>query len=198
MQTPQLPKRPPELIELETRRAAIRAEWQGIEAEFKHAQDRAWITTQGAENAAPETVAMDAAIDRLVTGAAEPAAVNVVPEQPEAKRSRSDFLQRADRKLTEQIHKLNERHNRQIAQAFRPLHRRAVRRIHLALLELEQANAEEVAVRSVVPGVPIQACNFPNIGSSGPAGGAIKYWIEFATRHGLIDEDASDWPAAAL
>ena len=82
MQTPQLPKRPPELAELETRRAAIRAEWQGIEAEFKHAQDRAWITTQGAENVVPETVAMDAAIDRLVTGAAEPAAVNVVPSSP--------------------------------------------------------------------------------------------------------------------
>ena len=160
---PELPERPPELAVLETRRASIRAEWQGIEAEQRHAQDRAWLATQGAENAAPETVAMDAAIDRLVTGAAEPAALNVVPEQPAAKRSRSDFLRRADRKLTEQINEINARHNRSIAKALRPAHRQAVQRIHLALLELEQANAEEVATKNG----PLKPSGSPLVSSSG-------------------------------
>jgi hypothetical protein len=92
---------------------------------------------------------------------------------------------------------MNERHNRSIAKAFRPLHRRAVQRIHAVLLELEQANSEEVAVRAAVPGVPMQACDFPNIGSRGPGGGPIQYWIDFARRLGFLDEDEADWPVAA-
>ena len=200
IEIPALPERPSELAELITRRAAIREEWQGIEAEQRRAQDRAWLATQGSETASPERVAMDAAIDRLVTGAAEPAAPDVVPEQPEAKRSRSDFLQRADRKLSEKIHKLNERHNRSVARALRPLHRRAVQRIHAALLELEQANSEEQAVRGAIPGATIQACDFPNVGTRGPGGGPIQYWVDFARRLGLLDEGEPEagWPTAAL
>lgn len=197
IEIPELPDRPPELAELNTRRAAIRAEWQGIDAELKRARDAAWRASQGAEDPTPETVATDAAIARLVTGAAEPAALNIVPEQSEAKRSRSDFLKRADSKLNEKIHEINERHNRSIARALRPLHRRAVQRIHVALLELELANREEQGVRGSVPGAPLSPCDFPNIGARAPGvSSPINQWISYARRLGFLDE-GDPFPLAA-
>lgn len=197
VEIPKLPERPPELAELIPRRAAIRAEWQGIAAELKRARDAAWRASQGTKDAAPETVAIDEAIDRLITGEAEPAEPHIVPEQSEAKRSRMDFLQRADRKLSEKIHEINERHNRSVARALRPLHRRAVRRVHAALLELEQANSEEQAARGAVPGAPMQVCDFPNIGTRAPGvNSPINQWISYARRLGFLDE-RDPWPVAA-
>ncbi len=198
---PKLPERPPELAELIPRRAAIRAEWQGIEVELKRARDAAWRASQGGKDPTPETVATDAAIDRLVTGEAEPAALSVVPEQSEAKQSRMDFLKRADRKISDKIHEINQRHNRSVARALRPLHRHAVRRVHAALLELEQANSEEQAARGAVPGAPMQVCDFPNIGTRAPGvNSPINQWISYARRLGFLDEGEPEagWPTAAL
>ncbi len=59
------------------------------------------------------------------------------------------------------------------------------------------ATASPSAVRAAVPGAPMQACDFPNVGRRGPGGGPIQYWIDFARRLGFLDEDEVDWPAAA-
>ena len=131
-------------------------------------------------------------------GEMEATSRNVAPEQIVELRGRLEILIRADRKATERVAKARERYNRQIAATFRPAHRRAVQRVHRALLELEAANSEEQAVRAVVPGASLQAMTFPNLGSSGAAGGPLRYWLEFARRLGFLEEDAADWPAAAL
>lgn len=193
---PVLPQRPSELAELEPRRAAIREEWQGIEAEFQRARDQAWQTSQGVDNESVST--LDAAAERLASGAAEPTALSIVPEQTLEKRKRADLLMVADRKLTEKIQEIHARHHRSIAKALRPAHKEAAHRIARALVDLVAANAEEEMLRARAPGGTLPAMTFPNAGKFGPVGGPAQYWRDYAKRHGYWPEDGpAQFSAAA-
>ena len=181
---PPLPERPAELIELTARRAQLSRDRQAIETELQQIEKKRWQEQQG------DVDALDEAAERIAAGATELAASDAVPEAIETLRIRLDVARRAERKVALRVAEGQERHNRSIAKALRPLHRNAVRRIHEALLELEAANAEEVAVRTAVPGAPLQSFSFPNLGSRGPnGGGLLQYWINYARRLGMLTDD---------
>ncbi len=193
MNAPELPARPAELAEIESRHRAIRTERLEVEAEIRGIQDATWLR----QNRAGADV--DAAVERLVAGESDPVPGLFVPERLPALQSRLGLLRAADSKLAGRVAEQRERHSRQIAKTLRPLHRRAVQRVHRALLELEAANSQEQAVRARIPGVPMTACDFPNVGRRGPGGGALDFWVKFARRQGFLEEDEpeADLPAAA-
>ncbi len=187
-----LPARPPELIAIEDRRAALRAERQEVEAELARLTDEAWNASQ------PNVDPLDAAAERLAAGEIETASRDALPEEVEILRSRLDLLQRAETKLANRVAEQRERHNRAVAGIHRPEHKKAAHRIARALRELVSANAEEELLRDRAPGGQLPAMNFPGIGSLGAAGGAAKFWFDHARRHGYLDEDESILPAAAF
>lgn len=192
---PPLPARPPELDGLLARRAEFRDERHGIERDLAQLQARLSDESQS------DAAMLDRAAERLAGGEEDATSTSVLPEQIETKRARLDLVIRTDQKLSRRIADLNEAHNRQTARTLRPQHRRAVQRIHRALLELESANGEEAAVRSAIPGSPMRRCDFPNIGARQPGvNSPINQWISFARRQGLLDETGpeADLPAAAF
>ncbi len=193
VELPPLPERPLELAVLAARRGELRQQRQTVQDELARLQDAAWSESQRSNDS------VDAAAEKIARGEIESVSRDVVPDEIGVLLSRIDLLQRAEQKVATRVAEARAAHNRQIVQALRPLHRRAVTRIYAALLELEAANAEEVAVRSAVPGAPMQACDFPNIGRRGPGGGPIQFWLEFARRQGLLDEGEPEatWPTAA-
>ena len=183
IEIPPLPERPAELIELAARRTQLGHDRKAIAAEL------AQIEEKQRQEANLDDDARDAVAERLAAGEIEATGQGVVPEQIEILRSRLDLVRRAEAKVVNRVAEGNARHNRALAGALRPQHRKAVQRVYLALLELEAANAEEAAVRNAIPGAPLQFCGFPQIGRRGPNGsGPLKYWIEFARRHGMLDE----------
>ena len=192
MKLSKLPARPPELIEIEARRAAIRAERQVVEAELAHLEAEAWNETQASVDP------IDAAAERLAGGEAEATSRTVAPEQVEVMRSRRDLLRRAEAKVAARVAEGRERHNRAVAGVHRPGHQEAAARIARALRELVDANRAEQELRDRAPGGQLPPMDFPGIGQLGAAGGPAKYWMEHAKRHGYLDEDEARFPAAAL
>lgn len=193
--TPALPSRPAELVETESRRAAIRREREEVEAELRRIQDEAWQGSQ--ENIDP----IDVAAARLANGEAEATSRTVMPEHMDFLRSRLEILRRAEVKVSQRLAKLQERHNRNIAAAYRPMHKKAAQRIARALVELVAANVEEERVRGLAPGATLPAMNFPNAGKFGPVGGPAQYWREHAKRYGYWPDEGeaeARFPAAAL
>ncbi len=190
---PALPPKPPELILIEARRAKIRGQRQEVQDDLARLQDEAWNASQ------PNVDPLDAAAELLATGEIETASREAVPEEVEILRSRLDLLQRAETKLANRVADARASHNRSVAGAYRPEHRKAAQRIACALRELVSANAEEELLRDRAPGGQLPPMNFPNVGALGAAGGPAKYWMEHARRHGyLVDEDEANWPAAAF
>ena len=187
-----LPARPPELIEIEDRRAAIRAERQVVEAELARLQADAWNETQVSVDP------LDLAAEKLASGVTETASRDALPEQAEIMRSRLDLLQRAETKVASRVAEGRARHNRAIAGAHRPGHQEAAARIARALRELVDANLAEQELRDRAPGGQLVAMDFPGIGQLGAAGGPAKFWFDHARRHGYLDEDESILPAAAF
>ena len=103
---PALPPKPPELIEIEDRRAAIRAERQVVEAELAHLETEAWDETQASVDP------IDAAAERLAGGEADATSRTVAPEQIEVMRSRRDLLRRAEAKVAARVADGRAAHNR--------------------------------------------------------------------------------------
>ncbi len=191
---PPLPTPPAELGGLVARRAVLRKERDDITKNLRELETAFHDETESGEDA------LDQAAERLAAGEAKATSQSVLPEQISTMQSRLDLIQRAERKVVRKIASLNESHNRAIASALRPQHRRAVQRVHAALLELESANAEEAAVRGAIPGAPIQPCGFPGIGSRGPDGGMLRQWIAYVRRLGFLDEGDPEarFPTAAF
>lgn len=188
LKIPPLPERPPELLELESRLAQLRQNRETIETELHQLEEK--------QRQQSDVDALDQAAERIAAGEAEITAPDAIPEAMEALRRRFDLACRAERKVNIRVAEGRERHTRAIAKAWRPQHRAAVRRIHVALLELEAANAAELAVRSAVPGAPLERFTFPGVGTRGPNGnGMLQYWIGFVRRHNMLDQD--DNPMAA-
>ncbi len=185
-----LPARPPELIAIEDRRAAIRAERQEVETELARLVAEAWNES--------EVDPIDAAAERLAGGEAEATSRTVAPEQVEVMRSRLDLLRRAETKVASRVAEGRARHNRAVSGAYRPGHQEAVQRIAHALRELVDANKDEQEFRDRAPGGQLVAMDFPGIGQLGAAGGPAKFWFDHARRHGYLDEDESILPAAAF
>ena len=186
-----LPARPPELIAIEDRRAAIRAERQEVETELARLVAETWNET--------EVDPIDAAAERLAGGEAEATSRTVAPEQVEVMRSRRDLLRRAEAKVANRVANGRAAHNRNIAGAYRPEHRKAAQRIARALRDLADANRAEHELRDRAPGGTLPPMDFPGIGQLGPVGGPAKFWMEHAARHGYLnEEDEANWPAAAF
>ena len=116
------------------RLAELRGERQKIEDELTRLQTDAWDKRQS------DGDALDRAAERLASGEVESASREALPEQAEILRSRLDLVTRAEFKVRQKIHELNDTHNVKVARAFRPAHRQAVRRIAKALIELVRAN----------------------------------------------------------
>lgn len=187
---PPLPERPADLLELEARLAQLCQDRQTIEAELRQHEENHQLLT--------DDDLLDEAAERIARGEAEIADPGAVLEAVGVSRKRLDLARLAERKVKVRVFEERERHNRAIAKALRPLHRAAVARIHAGLLEVEAANAAELAVRSAVPGAPLERFTFPGVGTRGPNGaGHLQYWIDFARRHGMLDEPESQFPAEA-
>ena len=116
MKISKLPERPPELIELEGRRAVIRGQRQEVETELARINDEAWEKTQ------IDVDPLDAVAEKLASGEIETASRDALPEEIEVLRSRLDLLQRAEQKVAQRVAEQRERHNRNIAGAYRPEH----------------------------------------------------------------------------
>ncbi len=190
MKTPELPERPPELPELEARRAKFITERKGIVRELERLLADAWEQRQSGDDA------LDRAAEELASGKIKSASRDAVPERAETLRSRLDLVERAEFKVRQKIAELHDTHNDRVARAFRPAHRQAAERIHKALSELVAANQAEEQLRAKVPGGKLHPAGFPNVGGFGPHGGAAEYWRAWARRQGLIDE-GDDFPMAA-
>lgn len=183
MQIPELPAPPAEIAALAQRHREIRADRHQLEPTLRS------IETTLARRAIGEDHTSDELVDALVEGKTLDRAR--LPADAAELRGRLNIVIRADQKLAIQLADARDKHNRQIAKALKPAHRRAIRRIWAALQELEEANAEEQAVRAVVPGVPLQACDFPNIGVLRSIDAPIRRWQRFAQNlyPGFADED---------
>lgn len=193
LKIPPLPERPAELRELEARLSGLSHDRHAIEAELRgHEENHQRLTDDDI---------LDEAAERIARGEAELTDPGAVLEAIDVSRKRLDLAGRAEGKVRVLVFEGRERHNRAIAKALRPLHRAAVRRIHSAVLELEAANAAELAVRNAVPGAPLERFTFPGVGTRGPHGvGHLQFWIAFVRRHGMLDdpEPQADSTAAAL
>ena len=185
---PPLPVRPAELLELEVRFSQLCQDRHAIQAELRQHEEKHRQLT--------DDDLLDEAAERIARGEGGITDPGAVLEAIEVSRKRLDLARRAEQKLRVRVSQERERHNRAIAKALGPLHRAAVQRIYVAGLELEAANAAELAVRCAVPGAPLERFTFPGIGTRGPNGvGHLQYWIGFARRHDMLDQD--DNPTAA-
>ena len=181
LEIPPMPARPAELLELESRLAQLCQDRHTIEAELRQHEEKHQQLT--------DDDLLDEAAARIARGEAEITDPGVVLEAIDVSRKRLDLARRAEQKVKVRVFEERECHNRAIAGALRPQHRAAVRRIYAALLELEAANAAELAVRSAVPGAPLERFTFPGIGTRGPNGeGMLHYWVGYARRHGMLNE----------
>ncbi len=187
-----LPAKAAELIELEDRRAVIRGQRQEVETELRRINDEAWEKTQ------LDVDPLDLAAEKIASGEIETASRDALPEEVEILRSRLDLLQRAETKLANRVANGRAAHNREVAAAHRPGHRKAAQRIAAALRELVDANKAEQELRDRAPGGQLVAMDFPGIGQLGAAGGPAKFWMEHAQRHGYLDDDEASLPAAAF
>lgn len=192
--TPALPAKPTQLVDLETRRAAIRTERQEVETELARIEEKVWQESQ------TDGDALDQAAERLATGGTEVTSQTVVPEQIEIMRSRRDLLRLAEQKVAARLANGRSAHNRNVAGAYRPEHKKVAQRIARALRELVDANRAEQELRDRAPGGTLPPMDFPNIGQLGAVGGSAKFWMQHAGRHGYLNEDdgETEWPAAAL
>lgn len=190
---PLLPSKPEELTELETRRGKIREQRQAVQDELQRLQDEAWSESQR------DVGLLDLAAEKLANGEIETVSREAMPEEIEILRSRLDLLQRAEQKVAQRVAEGCAAHNRQVAGAHKPGHREAAQRIARALRELVEANKAEQTLRDRAPNGFLPPMDFPGIGVLGAAGGAARFWMEHAKRHGyLVDEDdAQLLPAAA-
>lgn len=194
MTTPALPPKPVELIEIEARCRAIRAERQAVETELRRLQHEHWLAAQDDGN-------LGRAVEAIVSGETDATSRNMTPERNEELRARLEILTLADGKASLRAAELCERHNRNIAAVWRPMHKKVACRIARALRDLANANRTEHELRDKAPGGTLPPMDYPGIGSLGAVGGPAKYWMEHARRHGyLLDEGEpeADWPAAAL
>jgi hypothetical protein len=193
MNIPTLPPKPTELTEIEARCRAIRGERQAVEAELQRIQVESWRAAQGNEN-------LERAASAMASGETDATSRDMTPERIEELSSRLEILTLADRKASGRAAEWRERHARNIAKAFRPAHRAAVRRIAVALTELVAANTAEEELRARVPGGKIRPANFPNCGRFGPHGDPCQLWKNYVKREGLLDQDEPEttWPVAAL
>lgn len=191
---PALPLKPAELIALESRRAVIRGQRQEVEAELERLQAEAWNKSES--DADP----LDLAAEKLVSGEIEIASRDALPEEVEILRPRRDLLQLAEAKLANRVAAGRAAHNRSVAGAYRPAHRKAAQRIARALRELVDANRAEEALRDRAPGGTLPPMDFPGVGQLNAIGGPAKFWMEHAARHGYLDEGDPEarFPAAAL
>ena len=184
----QLPDRPGDLTELEVRRAEIRGKRKATQAEIAAIRRRLYE----AEANDPD---LDAAAEGLIAGEDEQASEADL-DRLRTLEKRLEILRRADQLLTARIADLREKHNSETAAALRPSHRKAVRRIAHLLLDLERANVGEEQIRGRVPGVGLPAMDFPSLGHSDARGGPIRFWMEYARRHGYLDGTESEAVAA--
>ena len=192
IEIPPLPERPAELVELVARRAQLGRDRKTIEKELRQVEQKRWQEQQD------DVDLLDQAAQRIADGETEVTSPDVIPEEIETLRKRLELARRAEAKLVNRVAEGTARHNRALAGALRPQHRAAVQRIHAALKELEAANHEEAAVRNAIPGAPLQYFGFPQLGTRGPNGkGPLKYWIGYAQRLGMLDENEDTRPAAA-
>ena len=171
----QLPPRPADLVELESKRRKIRDKGKLIKAEIADIQDRLWRGSQGDAD-------LDEAAAALIAGEEE--TLEGRPGRIRSLQNRLLVVNRADSLLSAQMADQRERHKRDTAAALRPAHRQAVAKIGRALLALEAANLEEQAIRDQAPGGPLPALSFPNIGKRGPEGAPISYWFQHIARFG--------------
>ena len=188
LEIPPLPECPSELLELESRLAQLCQARQTISAELRQHEEK--------HQQLADDDRIDEAAGRIARGEAEITDPGAVLQSIDVLRKRLDLARLAEQKVKVRVFEGRESHNRAIAKALRPLHRAAVQRIHVAVLELEAANAAELAVRSAIPGAPLERFTFPGVGTRGPNGvGHLQHWIGFARRLGMLDEP--QFPAAA-
>ncbi len=86
MKTPELPERPPELPELEARRAKFITERKGIVRELERLLADAWEQRQSGDDA------LDRAAEELASGKIKSASRDAVPERAETLRGRLDLV----------------------------------------------------------------------------------------------------------
>ena len=181
IELPSLPPKPADLEELEARYSRVRAQKRSLENRIAAA-----IESMRQADGKEDNVARLAS--ELVEGKRDTISRAAMPEDLAELREQLAPVELAARQLRGKIADARARHNSEIAEAFRPAHEKAVRRVYAALLELEAANAQEAAVRAAVPGVPLPPLTFPNLGTSACGGGPLAYWIEHARRHGFLEE----------
>ncbi len=189
MNIPQLPERPSELGELESRRKMIRQERQEVENELQSAEED--LRRKSHRNGED----LEAAAERLAAGVA--ASRDDLPEQAEIARGRLAVLRRAEQKLAGQIAEGRGRHSRQVAAVLRPAHMEVTQQIAKALIALVTANEVEEQLRAAHPGIPLEPMSFPNTGKLGPGGGSAQIWLDYVRNRGYLgDDNEPEWPAA--
>lgn len=183
MKLPEMPARPAELPVLEARLAELGAERQEVQDKLRRISIEAWEKTQ------LDIDPLDRAAELLASGAAEATSRTIAPEQAGVLRSRLELLQAAECKVRQKFHEMRDLHNVRVARAFRPMHRKAVKRIAVALAELVAANIAEGELCDRVPGRQLRSASFPNCGRFGPHGDPCQIWRNYVKREGLLDDD---------
>lgn len=183
MEIPALPGMPAAVTALEQRFREIRADRLRLENELKSLETNLARIAIGSDDAA--------LIDAIVAG--KPIDRANLPADAAELRARLALVIKADQKLAGQLAEARAKHRRDLARALKPMHRRAIRRIWIALQELERANAEEQAVREIVPGlyVELRPADFPNVGTLRSTDAPIRRWQRFIENMypGFADDD---------
>jgi hypothetical protein len=181
MDLPTLPPKHPELVELEQRHRAIRAQQTEIENQLKKVRT-AWARASVGDS-------LDDVAELIADGKLTEVGASNLPARQADLENQLDALNRGGQKLWERLARERTRHENQIIRAFRPAHMAAVQQIAQAVEALIAANKAEEAVRAACP-VQLVSLTFPNIGTmSVNRPGSARYWRQYAERLGFFDDD---------
>ncbi len=148
---------------------AVRERLTKITAEISRLEAARWDAAQGDD--------LDAAAEAYLAGA-PPASF-----EPELKKLNAEraVVERAVGIAREKFNAARESRNNELGKALRPAHRQAATRVADCLIQLAEANAEEVRIREQAPGGVLPFLSFPGV-DLGRQDTAAKHFLAYLKR----------------
>ena len=149
---------------------AVRERFAKVTAEISRLEAARWDAAQGDD--------LDAAAEAYLAGA--PQAASFEPELKKLNAERA-VVERAVGIAREKFNAARESRNNELVKALRPAHRQAATRVADCLIQLAEANAEEVRIREQAPGGELPFLSFPGV-DLGRQDTAAKHFLAYLKR----------------
>ncbi len=153
--------------------ADIRQRLTDIKAEITRLEIARWKATGDDD--------LSAAAEAYLAGTSHDASFNPELDRLGAER---DIVERAVGIARERFDAARESRNNEVVKSLRPAHRQAATRVVACLIELAEANAEEVRIRQQAPGGKLPFLSFPGVDLSRQDTTA-KHFLAYLKRNGI-------------